>query len=125
LIPTDTSKLKQFKKGIQELAEEGVVQIFSTQDGSVVIGAAGQLQFEVFRFRMEDEYGAPCRLEVMPFECSRWIRPSDANKFSSYDRIVKDEKGRTVVLFKSEYRLKSFLQTNADIPVYDHPPQAD
>jgi hypothetical protein len=125
LIPTDTSKLKQFKKGIQELAEEGVVQIFSTQDGSVVIGAAGQLQFEEFRFRMEDEYGAPCRLEVMPFECSRWIRPSDANKFSSYDRIVKDEKGRTVVLFKSEYRLKSFLQTNADIPVYDHPPQAD
>ncbi|MBL8018229.1 MAG: peptide chain release factor 3 [Leptospirales bacterium] len=125
LIPTDTNKMKQFRKGIQELAEEGVVQIFQGLDGTTVIGAAGTLQFEVFRFRMEDEYGAPCRLESMPFECSRWIRSQDSAKFSSYDKIVKDEMGRMVVLFKSEYRMRNFAQTNPEIPIYDHPPQED
>lgn len=122
LIPTDTGKLKQFRKGLTELAEEGVVQVFTAQDNTAVIGAAGQLQFEVFRFRMEDEYGAPCRLETMAFECSRWIRPADAGKFSTYDRIVKDDRGRPIVLFKSEYRMRNFVENNPDVPVYEHPP---
>jgi peptide chain release factor 3 len=122
LIPTDTGKLKQFRKGLNELAEEGVVQVFTAQDNTAVIGAAGQLQFEVFRFRMEDEYGAPCRLETMAFECSRWIRPGDAGKFSTYDRIVKDDRGRPIVLFKSEYRMRNFVDNNPDVPVYEHPP---
>ncbi|MCB1309235.1 MAG: peptide chain release factor 3 [Leptospiraceae bacterium] len=121
LIPTDTGKLKAFRKGLEQLSEEGVVQVFHTEDGSAVLGAVGQLQFDVFRFRLEDEYGAPCRLESLGYECSRWIRPADRKKFSSYDWIVKDEDGREVVLFKSEYRMQSFLTNNPEITLYEHP----
>ena len=124
LVPTDTGKLKQFRKGADQLAEEGVVQVFHSTDGSgsAIIGAVGQLQFEVFQFRLQDEYGAPCRLETLGYECSRWIRPEDRTKFSSYDMIVEDEKKNPVVLFKSEYRLNSFRQEKPDIPLYEHPP---
>ncbi len=123
LIPTDTQKLKQFRKGVQELSEEGVVQVFSTAEGLPVIGAVGQLQFDLFRFRLEDEYGAPCRLENLGYECSRWIREEDRNKFSSYDLIIRDEHNRPVVLFKSEYRMRNFVQNNANIQLFEHPPE--
>lgn len=121
LVPTDTDKLKSFRKGLSELAEEGVVQVFHTRDGSAVLGAVGTLQFEVFRFRLEDEYGAPCRLENLPFECSRWIREEDTGKFSSYDMLLHDEENRPIVLFKSEYRLRRFQEENPNVPVYEHP----
>lgn len=123
LIPTDTGKLKQFRKGLTQLAEEGVVQVFMTTDGSgaAIIGAVGHLQFESFQFRLQDEYGAPCRLESMGYECSRWIKPEDKSKFSTYDLIVQDEQNRPVVLFKSEYRLKSFQNEHPDIELFEHP----
>lgn len=121
LVPLDTQKLKSFRKGVQELSEEGVVQVYSTQDGLPVIGAVGGLQFEVFRFRLEDEYGAPCRLETLGFECSRWIREEDRNKFSTYDMIIRDENNKSVVLFKSEHRMRNFVQNNPDIKLFEHP----
>lgn len=121
IILTDTSKMKSFKKGVQELSEEGVIQIFYLQDGSIIIGAIGQLQFDVFQSRIEDEYSAPCRIEKMPFECSRWILPEHVNKFSSYDLIVKDTKDNTVVLFKSNFRMISFKKENPDIPLFESP----
>ncbi len=124
LIPTDTSKLKAFRKGLQQLSEEGVVQVFSAPDGQGVLGAVGNLQFDVFRYRMEDEYGAPCRLEALGYECSRWIRDEDRGKFSSYDWIIKDQEDRPVVLFKSDFRLENFLKNNPDVPLYEHPPYA-
>ena len=122
LIPEDTSKMKGFRKGIEELAEEGVVQVFTREhDASPVIGAVGTLQFEVFRFRIQDEYGAPCRLEALGFECSRWIRPEDKSKFSSYDLVLNDDRGNPVVLFKSEFRMKSFQREHPDVPLYESP----
>ncbi|GIX42521.1 MAG: peptide chain release factor 3 [Leptospiraceae bacterium] len=121
IILTDTSKIKSFRKGVQELAEEGIIQIFYLSDGSSILGAIGQLQFEVFQARLQDEYNAPCRIEKMPFECSRWILEKDKNKFSSYDLIVKDIHDNYVVLFKSTYRMQSFQKENPDIPLFDSP----
>lgn len=122
LVPEDTGKMKAFRKGIEQLAEEGVVQVFSTREGLPVIGAVGRLQFEVFRFRLEDEYGAPSRLEVLGYECSRWAREEDLSKLSSYDMVVRDEAERPVVLFKSEFRLKTFQENNAEVVLLPHPP---
>ncbi len=122
LVPTDTSKLKQFRKGLQELSEEGVVQVFQSPDGQGVLGAVGNLQFDVFQFRMQDEYGAPCRVEMLGYECSRWIREEDRDKFSSYDWVIKDQLDRPVVLFKSEFRMQNFLKNNPEVPLYEHPP---
>lgn len=121
LIPTDTQKLKSFRKGVSELTEEGVVQAFTTTDGSVIVGAVGQLQFEVFTFRLEDEYQAPCRIEMLGYECSRWIDEADIKRFSSYDMIVRDERNHPITLFKSEYRMKNFIENNPEIRLYEHP----
>lgn len=114
----DTSRMKSFKKGIQELTEEGVIQIFYLQDGNPVFGAVGQLQFEVFQARLLEEYQAPTRMEILPFECSRWILDDDRNKFSSYDIIVKDRKGNSVVLFKSQYRMESFAREHPEVKLF-------
>lgn len=88
-----------------------------------VVGAVGQLQFESFQFRLQDEYAAPTRIEAMGFERSRWIREEDIGNFSGYEMIVRDEKDKPVVLFKTEYRLLNFQQNNPDIPLYETPPE--
>lgn len=119
LLPTDTSKSKQFKKGLQELAEEGVVQIFNAHEQAPIIGVVGNLQFEVFQFRLQDEYGAPSRLEKLPYECSRWFDEKNLQKFSRYDMVVRDIYNKPVVLFESQYRLQSFLEKNPQVELRD------
>ena len=123
IILTDSSKMKGYRKGLNQLAEEGVVQIFTDRDGAFVIGAVGNLQFESFQYRLEDEYRAPTRLEVLPFECSRWVLEEELDKFSSYDMIVRDESRNPAALFKSEYRLKSLKDAHPDITLLEHPPR--
>lgn len=122
IVLTDTSKAKQFRKGITELADEGVVQLFNLSDATPLIGVIGQLQFDVFKYRLEDEYGAPIRLEPLPFECSRWISKEDAQKAGRFDKVVQDEAGNPVLLFESQFRLKSFQEQNPDVVLHLHPP---
>lgn len=122
LVLTDSGRVKAFRKGLEQLTEEGVVQVFTDRDGQTVIGAVGQLQFEVFAYRLQEEYGAPNRLEPMGFECSRWVKEEDLKKFSAYDMVVRDEEQHPVVLFKSEFRLQSFQKDNPDIEIREHPP---
>jgi peptide chain release factor 3 len=124
LVLSDTSKSKAFRKGIIELAEEGVVQVFNPDQQSPIIGGIGQLQFDVFKFRLEDEYGAPCRIEMLGFECSRWIKnESDQEKFSRFDRMVRDHAGNLVVLFESQYRMQSFIADYPEVELLPHPPK--
>ncbi|MBN8221314.1 MAG: peptide chain release factor 3 [Spirochaetes bacterium] len=122
IVLTDTAKAKQFRKGISELADEGVVQLFNLSDATPLIGVIGQLQFDVFKYRIEDEYGASIRLEPLAFECSRWISPADAQKAGRFDKIVTDEKGNPVLLFESQFRLRSFQEQNPDVELHLHPP---
>jgi peptide chain release factor 3 len=123
IVPTDTAKLKQFRKGISELADEGVVQLFNISDQTPLIGVVGQLQFEVFKYRLEDEYGAPCRIEPLPYECSRWIPKESVDKAGRFDKLVTDERGNPVILFESQYRLRSFEENNYEIKLMTHPPE--
>ncbi|MCB1199148.1 MAG: peptide chain release factor 3 [Leptospiraceae bacterium] len=122
LVSTDTSKLKQFRKGLTELSEEGVVQVFNPGDQTPILGAVGQLQFEVFKFRLEDEYGAKVRLESTPFECSRWVKEQDLEKFSRFDSVVRDERGNPVILFESQYRMQNFMNQHPEVLLSIHPP---
>lgn len=122
IIPTDTSKLKSFKKGLMELGEEGVVQVFNPEDNTPIIGGVGQLQFEVFKFRMEDEYKAACRIEMTPYHCSRWIRPEQVDKLPDFARRVTDLERNTVVIFESAYGLEHFRSNYEDIELLEHPP---
>lgn len=122
IVLSDTSKQKQFRKGLTELAEEGVVQVFNLDDQTPIVGAVGQLQFEVFQFRLEDEYGAPIRLEGLNFEASRWISDEDIEKVGRFEKIVRDDKGNAVVLFETTYRIESFQANNTDVELRIHPP---
>ncbi len=121
ITPTDTAKLKAFRRGLQELAEEGVVQVFRSEDGRPILGVVGQLQFETLQYRLKDEYGVESRLESLGYECSRWFDPRDRSVFSSYDMILKDSEDRPVILFRSLYRLKSFQENNPKIKLLEHP----
>lgn len=122
IVLTDTGKSKHFRKGLVELADEGVVQLFNLSDQTPLIGVIGQLQFDVFKYRMEDEYGAPIRLEPLSFECSRWISEADALKAGRFDKVVRDEKNNPVLLFESQFRLRSFQEQNPDVGLNMHPP---
>jgi peptide chain release factor 3 len=124
LVLIDTSKSKAFRKGIEELSEEGVVQIFNGDQQSPIVGGIGQLQFDVFKYRLDDEYGALCRIEPLSFECSRWIKnDTDVSKFSRFDKIVKDIRDHSVVLFETRYRLESFMADYPDVELLHHPPK--
>ncbi|ACK70275.1 peptide chain release factor 3 [Gloeothece citriformis PCC 7424] len=114
------SKFKQFQKGIQELTEEGAIQImFSTDDfiRDPILAAVGQLQFEVVQFRMLSEYGVETRLEPLSYSLARWVAGGwkaieEAGRIFN-TMTVKDGWGRPVLLFKNEWNLQQVKE--------DHP----
>ena len=68
-------KRKSFDKGIQQLADEGAIQLLKSieREGDIVFAAVGQLQFEVMQYRLKDEYGVDTSLSLLPYNCSAWI----------------------------------------------------
>ncbi|MCU0534357.1 MAG: peptide chain release factor 3 [Hydrococcus sp. Prado102] len=114
------SKFKQFQKGIQELREEGAVQIMYSVDDfkrDPILAAVGQLQFEVVQFRMLSEYGVETTLEALPYNLARWVA-GGWEAIEKAGRIfntltVKDNWNRPVLLFKNEWNLQ---QVNEDHP---------
>lgn len=119
----DTGKYKQFKKGLEQLGEEGAVQIFRSagRTEDLVVGVLGTLQFDVFRYRLEHEYGAEPELTPLPYRYARWIRPEDLDRLE-WDRattlLVRDREGRPVLLFTDEFRLNWTAQQNPRVPLY-------
>ena len=84
--PLDTGKTKQFRKGLDQLGEEGVVQVLKDPDwgdASPVLAAVGQLQFDVFANRLDVEFNAPIELSVAPYQA---IRLTDRSRPASCGR---------------------------------------
>ena len=111
------SAFKNFRKGVNELREEGAVQILYDIDESKrdpILAAVGQLQLEVVKHRLKNEYGVDSILESMPYQIARWV----SEGWSSIDelgrvfncKIVKDCWNRPVILFKNEWNLNQFLE---------------
>lgn len=73
-------KAKQFQKGVDQLAQEGAIQVYRNQYNEVVIGAVGQLQFEVFEYRLKNEYNAEIRMDRLDFSVARWVENTDIEK---------------------------------------------
>ena len=103
-----TSRRKQFLQGLSQLREEGAVQIFTDGQANMrepVLGAVGELQFEVVQYRLEAEYKTPTVLQPLPFRFARWVTgPAEAIAdldVPSSCRKLLDEHGATVVAFKS------------------------
>ena len=107
----DPMKSKQLSKGIEQLMDEGVAQLFVNQfNGRKIIGTVGQLQFEVIQYRLENEYNAKCRWEPIHLHKACWIESDDEQELENFKRrkyqyMAKDREGRDVFLADSGYVL--------------------
>ena len=112
----DPMKTKQLNKGIEQLMDEGVAQLFVNQfNNRKIIGTVGQLQFEVIQYRLEHEYNAKCRWEPLSLYKACWIESDDeaqleAFKKRKYQYMAKDREGRDVFLADSNYVLQMAQQ---------------
>ena len=112
-------KRKQFIKGVTQIAQEGAIQIFqeyNTGMEEIIVGVVGVLQFDVLRFRLENEYGVEIRMDPMPHEYIRWVTSPDTdvariNGTSDMKRI-KDLKGNPLLLFIHEWAVNTVLDKN-------------
>ena len=112
----DPMRSKQLQKGIDQLMDEGVAQLFVNQfNGRKIIGTVGQLQFEVIQYRLENEYNAKCRWEPVHLYKACWISSNDdvqleQFKKRKYQYMAKDKEGRDVFLADSGYVLQMAQQ---------------
>lgn len=117
---TDPSKHKQFRKGIEQLEQEGVVQVLRSDkrgEQAPVFAAVGPMQFEVAAHRMATELSAPISLENLPYQVARVVRPEDAdfvNRQVSAEVLTRSD-GVMLVLFSTPWRLEGFQRDNPDI----------
>ena len=109
---TDPMKTKQLNKGIEQLMDEGVAQMFVSQfNGRKIIGTVGQLQFEVIQYRLLHEYGAQCRWEPVSLHKACWIESDDDQALEAFKRrkrqfMATDREGRDVFMADSAYVLQ-------------------
>ena len=119
LVALDSMKRKQFMKGVTQIAQEGAIQIFQDYNlemSEIIVGVVGVLQFDVLKYRMENEYGCDVRLEPLPYRHIRWIKDPTVNlnnvKCPSDAKRVKDMKGNPLVIFTNEWSVKLLLERN-------------
>lgn len=109
----DPMKSKQLAKGITQLMDEGVAQLFvKNSNNRKIIGTVGQLQFEVLQYRLKHEYGASCRYEPIQLYKACWITSDNADKLNEFIRkkgtyMAKDKEGRDVYLAESRWMLQT------------------
>ena len=116
----DSMKRKQFVKGVTQIAQEGAIQMFQEYKGGmeeIIVGVVGVLQFDVLKFRLENEYNVEIRLENLPYEHIRWIENKDEidvtniSGTSDMKKIV-DMKGNPLLLFVNEWSVGMTLDRN-------------
>ncbi len=115
-------KSKQFKKGIEQLVQEGAIQLFKQESNDdTILGAVGQLQFEVFEYRMKAEYNVDIEFTHLGDRIPRWLAepPKDFRLFDSRSLLVKDRYDRYAVLFENDFTLRYFKDKNKDIELID------
>ena len=116
----DTMKRKQFVKGINQIAQEGAIQIFQElQTGmeEIIVGVVGVLQFEVLKYRLENEYNVEIRMETLPYEHIRWIEnyaDIDVSKITGTSDMkkIQDLKGNPLLLFVNAWSVGMTLERN-------------
>ena len=106
-------KHKQYQKGIDQLTEEGTIQVFHNAGvfDETILGVVGQLQFEVFEYRMKAEYGVDVQLQRLTYQFARWVVGDDIDpsKFRINSQLVKDKNGNFVALFENEYAMRTAM----------------
>ena len=119
----DTMKRKQFVKGINQIAQEGAIQIFqefNTGMEEIIVGVVGVLQFDVLKYRLENEYNVEIKLEQLPYEHIRWIENKNeinvnAISGTSDMKKIKDLKDNPLLLFVNSWSVNMVLERNPDL----------
>lgn len=127
------SKFKQFKQGLDQMLAEGVIQQFkplNSVSSAVLLGAVGQLQFEVLVHRLQNEYGADTRLEPASYTQIRWFDPSldraalESEYLGSGVALAEDVEGELVILFPEKWSLEYFSQKHPKLTLHPVSPSA-
>ncbi len=124
VINLDPMKTKQLEKGLNQLTDEGVAQLFTQQPGNrKIIGVVGELQFEVIQYRLEHEYNAKARFEPMRYHKACWMTGDEAKiqEFIKYkpSEIVKDKDENLVFLAQTAFVLQMAKQNNPEIEFHE------
>ncbi len=121
LVNLDPMKTKQLDKGIRQLTDEGVAQLFTQQPGNKkVVGCVGELQFEVIAYRLEHEYGAKCAFQAIPAYKACWLTSTDDAVLKRFiqvktQQVVEDKDGNPVFMAPSAYMLDLEQLNNPEI----------
>ena len=123
VMPKDTMKAKHFTKGVDQLAQEGAVQVYKTEYNEVILGAVGQLQFEVFEYRLKNEYNSEVRMDSLDFSVARWLITDDIasvkKTLDSRTKLVFDHKERPLILFSNQFTLDYYMQKHPDVKLVE------
>ncbi len=117
----DPLRMKALQKGLSQLCEEGATQLFKPlRNSDLVLGAVGQLQFEVVAFRLADEYGVQCVFDNVTVHTARWVSAADERKLEefrnkAFDNLAMDHSGALVYLAPSRVNLQLTLERWPDI----------
>ena len=116
-------KGKNFQKGVEQLAQEGAIQVYKNEYNEVILGAVGVLQFEVFEYRLVNEYNTDIRMENIDFTVARWVKTDNPDGLKKYQNtrcmLVFDHYERPVLLFTNQYALRSFQERNEDVELVE------
>jgi len=121
VINKDPMKTKQLEKGLNQLTDEGVAQLFTQHNGNrKIIGCVGDLQFEVIQYRLLQEYGASVQFNTLPFYKACWLTAENRSKLDEFTRfktgnIVTDKDRHLVYLAQSEWFLNTEIANNPEI----------
>jgi peptide chain release factor 3 len=128
-VPLDALRRKQFDTGLRQLTEEGAAQVFYAESiaGPIpIVGAVGQLQFDVMAFRLENEYRAPCKFEPISSRYPRWVTGSPAaieKAVTGRGRMrLYDSKNNSVILFQDAWALKWAMDNEKDVQFHEVAP---
>ncbi|MGE5678511.1 MAG: EF-Tu/IF-2/RF-3 family GTPase, partial [Pseudomonadota bacterium] len=122
----NSMKRKQFMKGIDQISEEGAIQIFQQQDSiaqEFMIGVVGVLQLEVLEYRLKNEYGVDVSIDHTPYKYIRWVKSPDFNprtvRLTTDTMIAKDQYDNPVLLFQNEWSIRTVQERNSGIELVD------
>ncbi|GAC1401448.1 MAG: hypothetical protein NVSMB68_15940 [Thermoanaerobaculia bacterium] len=116
------TRQKQFQKGLEQLEEEGVMQVLTLHEGlksEAVLAVVGELQFDVLRSRLETEYDVETTMQELPYKIARWVDRDvdDVARLNlpSRSRVAVDRNGLAVVLFSSDWELDYATKENPGV----------
>ncbi len=122
----DSMKRKQFAKGMNQIAQEGAIQIFFEPNSGlerVIVGVVGVLQFEVLEYRLKNEYGCDLRRTNLAYQQIRWIENEDLDpktlKLSHDTKWVQDFRGKNLLIFTSEWAIRWVLEDNPSLKLVE------